>query len=131
MERPPTAPRRRLTTGDHGHLSFHPTIELDGSPTAWLFLEQIENVRVPPLLILLAYVMDGAAVDAQQLGELRGFKANAVWNVTVEALRATSREVPLAEPRLVMFTPHERRLSLFLHQSRFLGVQVEVPGVIE
>jgi tetratricopeptide (TPR) repeat protein len=50
-------------------------------------------------------------------------KVDISWNVQVEP--------PLAEPRLVMFTPHQNHLSLFLHESYFFGVQVEVPGSAE
>jgi tetratricopeptide (TPR) repeat protein/predicted Ser/Thr protein kinase len=52
-----------------------------------------------------------------------GLKDQARWEVDVPA--------PPAVPRLVMFTPHQAEFSLFPHQSRFLGVEVEVPGLVE
>ena len=52
-----------------------------------------------------------------------GLSAEAKWDVQVQPIAV--------EPQLVMYTPHQRRLSLFPHQIRFFGVQVEVPGVAE
>lgn len=52
-----------------------------------------------------------------------GLKDRVRWEVDVPA--------PPAAPRLVMFTPHQAEFSLFPHQSRFLGVEVEVPGLVE
>jgi len=45
------------------------------------------------------------------------------WDVDVPA--------PPAAPRLVMFTPHQAEFSLLPHQSRFFGVEIDVPGLIE
>ncbi|MBI3795679.1 MAG: PKD domain-containing protein [Deltaproteobacteria bacterium] len=50
-------------------------------------------------------------------------KAETTWTVQVHPVSAALREV--------MFTPHQDHCSLFLHQSRFFAVQVEVPGVAE
>ncbi len=38
---------------------------------------------------------------------------------------------PPAAPRLVMFTPHQAEFSLLPHQSRFFGVEIDVPGLVE
>jgi len=53
----------------------------------------------------------------------QGLKAEALWNVQVKPVSAA--------PRIVMFTPHQEQSSLFLHQARFFGVQVAVPGLAE
>ena len=49
-----------------------------------------------------------------------GLASATEWSVQVQP-----REAQL---RLLMFTPHARRFSLFPHQLRFFTVQVEVPG---
>ncbi|HEV8718939.1 MAG TPA: protein kinase [Candidatus Binatia bacterium] len=52
-----------------------------------------------------------------------GLKDRVRWEVDVPA--------PPAAPRLVMFTPHQAEFWLFPHQSRFLGVEVDVPDLVE
>ncbi|MGE0821403.1 MAG: protein kinase [Candidatus Binatia bacterium] len=52
-----------------------------------------------------------------------GLKLSTQWNVQVAARPA--------EPRIVMFTPHQKRYSLYPHMARFFGVTVEVPGQVE
>lgn len=50
-----------------------------------------------------------------------GLRTGTRWTVQVQAASA--------EPQLVMFTPYQDHVSLFLHQSRFFVVQVEIAGV--
>ena len=58
-----------------------------------------------------------------EVADRGGLKDRVRWEVDVPA--------PPAAPRLVMFTPHQAEFSLFPHQSRFFGVEVDVPGVVE
>jgi hypothetical protein len=58
-----------------------------------------------------------------EVADRGGLKDRVRWDVDVPA--------PPAAPRLVMFTPHQANLSLLPHQSRFFGVDIEVPGSVE
>ncbi|MBM4255080.1 MAG: hypothetical protein FJ147_04195 [Deltaproteobacteria bacterium] len=55
--------------------------------------------------------------------DVRGMKESAQWDVEVGA----APEVP----RVVMYTPHQKRYSTYPHLSRFFGIQVDVPGDAE
>src|SRR5262245_36475682 len=70
MQRPASAPCGGRAAGDHRHLSFHPRVELNRSPTARPVVEQVENVNIGLVPIFLAHVMNGAAGDPQNRGEL-------------------------------------------------------------
>ena len=52
-----------------------------------------------------------------------GLKDSFRWEVRVEA--------PSAALRVSMYTPHQKRLRLYSHLSRFFGIEVETPGVVE
>ncbi|MBI3799539.1 MAG: protein kinase [Deltaproteobacteria bacterium] len=58
-----------------------------------------------------------------EVADRGGLKDRVRWEVDVPA--------PPAAPRLIMFTPHQAELSLLPHQSRFFGVDIEVPGLVE
>lgn len=55
--------------------------------------------------------------------DARGLKASTQWEVEVGA-------APVV-PRVVMFTPHQKRYATYPHLSRFFGIEVEVPGDTE
>lgn len=55
--------------------------------------------------------------------DARGLKDSTRWDIEIGA-------APLV-PRVVMFTPHQKRYSTYPHLSRFFGVEVEVPGETE
>lgn len=52
-----------------------------------------------------------------------GLKSTFRWEVQVAT--------PPAAPQLTMYTPHQESVALFPHFSRFFGVEVEVPGMVE
>jgi len=58
-----------------------------------------------------------------EVADRGGLKDRVRWDVEVPA--------PPAAPRLVMFTPHQAEFSLLPHQSRFFGVEIDVPGLVE
>ncbi len=58
-----------------------------------------------------------------EIADRGGLKDRVRWDIEVPA--------PPAAPRLVMFTPHKSVFSLLPHQSRFFGVEVGVPGMVE
>ena len=60
---------------------------------------------------------------ALEVTDKGGLKDASHWDVNIEA--------PPAAPRVAMYTPHKKRLQLYAHLSRFFGVEVETPGVIE
>lgn len=55
--------------------------------------------------------------------DARGLKNSARWNIEIGATPSV--------PRVLMFTPHQRRYSTYPHLSRFFGIEVEVPGETE
>ncbi len=55
--------------------------------------------------------------------DARGLKESARWDVEV----GTAPSVP----RVVMFTPHQKRYVTYPHLSRFFSIEVEVPGETE
>ena len=50
----------------------------------------------------------------------RGARESAGWAVTVGAAPSV--------PRVMMYTPHQKRYVTYPHLSRFFGIEVEVPG---
>ena len=51
------------------HVGLDSTIELDRSPTAWLLVEQLQNVGMRLSLIFLAHVVDRPAGNTQDFCE--------------------------------------------------------------
>jgi hypothetical protein len=58
-----------------------------------------------------------------QVTDTRGLRESVQWEVEVGAAPAV--------PRVVMFTPHQKRYATYPHLSRFFGVEVDVPGEVE
>ena len=52
--------------------------------------------------------------------DTRGARVSTHWGVTIGAAPSV--------PRVVMFTPHQKRYSTYPHLSRFFSIEVEVPG---
>lgn len=52
--------------------------------------------------------------------DARGAKESTRWGVTIGAAPSV--------PRVVMFTPYQKRYSTYPHLSRFFSIEVEVPG---
>jgi serine/threonine-protein kinase len=65
----------------------------------------------------------GARRIELRVTDARGLKESAQWEVEVGAAPAV--------PRVVMFTPHQKRYATYPHLSRFFSIEVEVPGEIE
>jgi serine/threonine protein kinase len=55
--------------------------------------------------------------------DARGLKESAQWEVEVGAAPTV--------PRVVMFTPHQKRYATYPHLSRFFGIEIDVPGEVE
>ena len=65
----------------------------------------------------------GARRIELQVTDARGLKESTRWDVEV----GTAPSVP----RVVMFTPHQKRYVTYPHLSRFFSIEVEVPGETE
>ncbi|MGE0681887.1 MAG: protein kinase [Candidatus Binatia bacterium] len=72
-----------------------------------------------------AYAADTAGKHRVELEvtDKGGLKDSFHWEVQVDA--------PPAAPRVAMYTPHKQRMLLYSHLSRFFGVEVETPGMLE
>lgn len=72
-----------------------------------------------------AYVAEGVGKHRIELEvtDTGGLKDSFHWDVQVDAL-------PVA-PRVAMYTPYTQRVPLYSHLSRFFGVEVETPGLVE
>ncbi len=58
-----------------------------------------------------------------EVSDKGGLKDTFRWEVQVE--------IPPAAPRIAMYTPHREKMQLYAHLSRFFGVEVIVPGMVE
>jgi hypothetical protein len=72
-----------------------------------------------------AYAADTAGKHRVELEvtDKGGLKDSFHWDVQIEA--------PPAAPRVAMYTPYKERMPLYSHLSRFFGVEVETPGMVE
>jgi hypothetical protein len=72
-----------------------------------------------------AYAADTAGKHRIELEvtDKGGLKDSFHWEVQIDA--------PPVAPRVAMYTPYKQRMPLYSHLSRFFGVEVETPGMVE
>jgi hypothetical protein len=72
-----------------------------------------------------AYAADRAGKHRVELEvtDRGGLKDSFHWDVRIDASPAA--------PRVTMYTPYKQRMPLYSHLSRFFGVEVETPGMVE
>jgi serine/threonine protein kinase len=97
-------------------------LDPDGEELRYEWLVNGKRVASDATFSFTAESLGGRRVEVK-ITDPRGGKVSARWDIQVEVRPPT--------PRLVMFTPHEKRYVLYEHLSRFFGVEVEVPGIAE